>query len=199
MKITMKQELNHEQYLKQVFEAEKTIAYKPVIAKALGSVKAGLLVSQLFYWKDKGKDKDGWIYKTRDDFKKELGLTRQGQETARNIAKKAGVISEVIRGMPPKVHFKINIPVLAKVISDFLEIGQIANRPKTSRFVCRATQNVQTVGTKNDPTTGGKITTREENNQPNFYTENTQESTPENTTERVIFSKKDKYTRFDRP
>lgn len=184
MKITMNQQTNDDElFLKRIFD-NKPVAYRPVIAQALGSAKAGLLVSQLYYWKDKGKAKDGWIYKTRDDFKKELGLTRQGQETARNIAKKAGVISEVIRGMPPKVHFKINIPVLAKVISDFLETGQIANRPKTSRFVCRATQNVQTVGTKNDPTTGGKITTREEHNQPNFYTENTQKNTSESTTER---------------
>ena len=55
----------------------KPIAYLPDLAKALGSVKAGLFLSQLLYWMDKGADEDGWLYKTREELYDETGLSRK--------------------------------------------------------------------------------------------------------------------------
>lgn len=192
--MNLKTNNNDELFLKQVFD-DKPVAYRPVIAKALGSINAGLLVSQLYYWKDKGQDKDGWIYKTRKDLRDELGLSRAEQDTAREKARNMGVISEVIKKMPPKVHFKINTETLANVIKNYLK----SNGLETSQFVCKYAQNVQTVGPKTSPTTGEIMTKRKDENQPNFYTENTTKNTKEITAEKWRRDPTaDKYARFNK-
>ena len=63
---------------------KRPIAYNPIVAKAFGSVKLGILWSQIYYWTDKTKDPDGWIYKTQNEVFDETGLSRREQETAQD-------------------------------------------------------------------------------------------------------------------
>lgn len=106
----------------------RPIAYHPIVAKAFGSVKLAVLWSQLYYWSDKTKDADGWIYKTREEIYSETGLVRKEQETARKIAQELGVIDEKLAGMPPKMHFRVNMDASIKIISKF--VGK-EDRPET--------------------------------------------------------------------
>jgi len=85
-----------------------TVAYKPVVAKAFGSVKLGLLWCQLYYWKDKGKDPDGWIYKSREEIFEETALGRKEQETARKLGEKIGVLECQRMGEKGVMHFRID-------------------------------------------------------------------------------------------
>ena len=65
----------------------KPIAFNPDLAHALGSVNAGLFLSQLLYWDGKGDD-PVWTYKTIKMIEMETGLSRREQETAIKICKK---------------------------------------------------------------------------------------------------------------
>jgi hypothetical protein len=94
----------------------RPIAYQPIVAKAVGSVKLAVLWSQLYYWSDKTSDPEGWIYKKREDIWDETGLTRSGQETARVLGEKIGVIMTEVRGHPPTTHYRIDVEKMIELI-----------------------------------------------------------------------------------
>lgn len=100
---------------------KRPIAFQPVIAKAFGSVKLGILWSQLYYWRDKTTNPEGWIYKTRQDIFEETALSRKEQENARKLGRDLGVIEEKLAGRPATVHFRVNMPASFKLISEYLE------------------------------------------------------------------------------
>lgn len=86
----------------------RPVAYYPSIALAVGSVTAAVFFCQLNYWKGKGRDADGWIYKTQDEWLRETGLTRKEQEGARAVLRKAGLIEEWRRDIPAKLYYRVN-------------------------------------------------------------------------------------------
>lgn len=98
---------------------KRPIAYQPVLAKAFGSVKLGILWSQLYYWHDKGSDDDGWIYKTQGDIYDETGLSRREQETARKIGRKLAVLEEKYDGSKSRMYFRVDIEKTTEVINQF--------------------------------------------------------------------------------
>lgn len=100
---------------------KRPIAYQPTIAKAFDSVKLAILWSQLYYWSDKSKDPNGWVYKTRDELYEETGLKRREQENARSLGKKLGVLHEKKAGSPPVIHFKVDIEKTTEVLENFLK------------------------------------------------------------------------------
>lgn len=85
----------------------KPVAFNPVLAQLADSVTAGVFMSQLLYWYDKGKYQD-WIYKTIEEMKRETRLTRSEQDTA--IAKwvKMGILEKRLMQVPAKRFFKIH-------------------------------------------------------------------------------------------
>lgn len=85
----------------------KPIAFNPVLAEMAESATAGLFMSQLLYWCDKGKYKD-WIYKTIDDMKKETRLTRSEQDTAIRKWISMGILEKRLMQVPAKRFFKIH-------------------------------------------------------------------------------------------
>jgi len=100
---------------------KRPIAYNPIVAKAFGSVKLGILWSQIYYWTDKTKDPDGWIYKTQNEVFDETGLSRREQETARKIGEKLGVLESEVKGTPPKVNYRINIGKTIELIDEYIK------------------------------------------------------------------------------
>jgi len=103
---------------------KRPVAYQPLVAKTFGSVPLAVLWSQLYYWHDKGRDPNGWIYKTVEDLYDETGLTRRNQETARRLGKKLGVIETKVMGMPATVHYKINIDKMIELIAEQCELPE---------------------------------------------------------------------------
>jgi hypothetical protein len=89
----------------------RPIAYHRVFATIGGGAKAGLFLSQGFYWtniKDESDpDASGWFYKTQAEWEFETGLTRDEQETARRQLIKRGLLQEKRQGLPAKLHFQI--------------------------------------------------------------------------------------------
>lgn len=80
----------------------------------MGSVKAGLFLSQLLYWADKSND--GWIFRTQEEIYEGTGLSRRKQEGARKILKKAGVLEEKRGGVPAKVGYRVNYQKLMEIL-----------------------------------------------------------------------------------
>jgi hypothetical protein len=87
----------------------RPLAYYPQLALCLGSVNATILLCQLFYWDGKQADEEGgWIYKTQAEITEETGLTRRESDTARKVLREKKVLTDKLRGVPPKIHFLIN-------------------------------------------------------------------------------------------
>jgi len=97
---------------------DRPIAYHPILAKAFGSVKAAVFLSQLLYWHGKGKYGE-WTYKTANQFYEETGLSRREQESARKLLKKKGVLEEKRAGVPARLHFRVGIERLIEVVGSY--------------------------------------------------------------------------------
>lgn len=109
-------------YLDQAAQAlarvlqDRPIAYHPVLARAAGSVTAGILLSQLLYWT--GKSEDGWVYRTQAQIEEETALTRREQETARRDLRSLEVVVEEKRGLPARLFYKVNIAALTSLLAN---------------------------------------------------------------------------------
>lgn len=105
---------------KTIFEIVSTrpVAFNPTLAHALGSVKAGLFLSQLLYWYGKGKDKK-WTYKTIEELKQETALSRKEQDFAIKICKKHDLIKVKRKGIPAKRYFYLNIKKIVNLVESY--------------------------------------------------------------------------------
>lgn len=110
-------------YNKVILEVLGTrpVAFNPVLAEIVKSASAGLFMSQLLYWWNKGKN-EGWIYKTIDEVKKETTLSREEQDTAIRKWKELGVLEIKVIGVPPKRHFRIDIDKLTDLVKNYVSI-----------------------------------------------------------------------------
>ena len=108
---------------------KRPIAYQPVLAKAFDSVKLGILWSQLYYWHDKGSEKDGWIYKTQHEIYDETGLSRKEQETARKIGRELGVLEERYVKAESRMFYRVDINRAIEVVNKFFSKTEQAVLP----------------------------------------------------------------------
>jgi len=115
----------------------RPVAYIAGIARAVESVKLGILLSQLIYWKDKTNDPDGWIYKTQNDIFEETALGRREQETARKIGRDLGILEEKLAGNPATLHFRVNLERLAEVLNEYeKKTGRQLPQAKAPKQIC---------------------------------------------------------------
>ncbi len=94
-----------------LLEASKPIAFNINFARITGDTKAALLLSQLVYWTRRGADvldTDGWVFKTREQWEAEIGLSKHEQVTARNILIGLGLMEEARTGAPARNCYRVN-------------------------------------------------------------------------------------------
>ena len=84
-------------------------------------ITGALMLSQLVYWTSRTKSNDGLIYKTQHDWTLETGLTRTEQETARKRLKELGFLTEIKKGVPCKIYFKVEREKLYKALIEYSE------------------------------------------------------------------------------
>lgn len=108
-------------YLNAIRVMGRPITYYPVMAKALGSVKCGVFVSNFFYWEGKQHDEDGWMYKSQSEILDETGLSRSEQEGARKRLREFGALEEKKAGVPAKLYYRFNWNIIEGKITDFLD------------------------------------------------------------------------------
>ena len=96
---------------------DRPVAYHPMVAKAVGSVTAGVLLAQFLYWTPRTSDAEGWFYKTQRDIFDETALSRTEQETARKKLRSSGVIEERWWRVPAKLYFRVNFEALQTLLA----------------------------------------------------------------------------------
>ena len=94
----------------------RPIAFHPCFVKITGSVNAALMLSQAMYWSKKTKDKEGWFYKSRDEWFTETCLTRREQEGARKLLRNTGIWKERRAGSPAKLYYRLDLERLEEAL-----------------------------------------------------------------------------------
>lgn len=111
--------------LKQLHEAtellgQRCVAFHPRLVQLTGRVTAGLLLSQALYWSRKlalsEPARQGWFWKTREDWRNETGLSRREQDYSRRILKDLGLWQERRVGMPAKMWYRIDLDALGRLL-----------------------------------------------------------------------------------
>jgi hypothetical protein len=92
--------------------SDRPVAFHPQVARLLGSINAGLLFQQLAYWSNTKADSElgygAWIWKTQAELESETAMSRYEQEGARRILRRLRVVEEDRRGIPARLHYRIN-------------------------------------------------------------------------------------------
>jgi DnaD/phage-associated family protein len=119
---------------------DRPIAFNPSFKKITGSTNAALLLSQAFYWTKRTNDKEGWFYKTREEWVEETGLTLEELDGARAKCKASGVMEEKLKGVPATVHYRVNKPKVYELLgfqfgefpqSGLSDLPQIGGKPES--------------------------------------------------------------------
>ena len=123
----------------------KPIAFNPLLAKLAGSACAGLFMSQLLYWWNKGSN-DNWIYKTIKETEEETCLTRSEQDTAIKAWLRLQVLQVKKYGVPPKRHFNIDtnklFGLLKEVLNDTHSVKSTNQFAENSKSICDNRQHI---------------------------------------------------------
>lgn len=88
------------------------------------------LASEYNYFEQSGKLEDGMFYSTIDNINERTGLSKYQQSEALKVLDKIGIVKSVVKGIPAKRYFKIDVEELAKQIvnispSSCKEIGKL--------------------------------------------------------------------------
>ena len=110
--------MSEQKTMTQILSSQRVIAFNPIFAIIADDVIGGLMLSQLCYWSERASRKDGWFYKSHEDWKKEACLTRKNLETARKNLEKLGVISYQLMGIPATGHYRVNYLILEAKIKE---------------------------------------------------------------------------------
>ena len=90
----------------------RPVAYYPSLTKITGGVTSTLFLCQLLYWRGKGVDSEGWIYKTQEELTEETGLSRREQESARKSLIEKGLLEEHYARLDHKLFYRLNLEQL---------------------------------------------------------------------------------------
>jgi hypothetical protein len=129
---------------------DRPIAYHRVFVELAGGVEGAVFLSQLFYWSNRTKNKQGWVYKSAKEWEEETGLTRYAQGKSKEYLVDKGVIEITKKGRAPHtIHFRINEDrILSLLKSENLICRPSANRSADPRQI-----NLLKVGKSNTYTT----------------------------------------------
>lgn len=151
-----------------------------------------MMLSQALYWRTRTKAEDGWFYKSQKEWQAETGMTRREQETARRRLTEAGILQEKRKGVPARLHFRVDIEALETALEELSSrMAESANQE------CTDNENNSLAESANQVCTDGATSMAESANQEctkapgsdggkrQSITEITSETTPETTAERT--------------
>ena len=112
---------------------QRPIAYFPAYADLTGSVKAGLLLSQLMYWWS-AKNGDTFDH-TDEDLRAETRLSIEELKQAKKRLKQMGFIEITRQGLPARTFYTIDIDALTTALAQLppssLGSNQLLGNPPT--------------------------------------------------------------------
>jgi hypothetical protein len=114
----LKDLLNMKEIREMLDRINRPIAFRRVLADLTGSVQGALMLSQAIYWQERATQRDGWWYKTGEDWEKETGLSIRAQKTARRKASK--YLASKLKGLPATLYYRVNRQALAADLTGLL-------------------------------------------------------------------------------
>jgi hypothetical protein len=134
---------------------EKPVVLYPQLAKALGGMEEAIFFQQLYYWADKGSDKE-WIYKTKTEWEEETTLTRRQQDRIRKKLENMGVIETQLKKAKgvPTIHYRIDFGIVQKVLMEKHKRDySISTKGTNPSYTENTTENTTERGGDKPPTT----------------------------------------------
>jgi len=159
----------------------RPVAYYPQIRHICGSVTAAIFFCQFTYWRGKGENKEGWIYKSQPEIEDETGLTREEQETARRKLRDRGILTERKKGIPCRLYYLLDLDRVNLLWEDHIA-SKMSNKNEDYQ------QNGQIIQTCSEDSRSQAQQIPADMNEefPLTTTENTTEITADKTTKRII-------------
>lgn len=108
-----------------LFNVGRPVAFYPGLVKALGSMKQAVFICQMAYWKDKGSDPDGWIYKTAEEIEGETSLTYKEQITVRAALVEKKVLQERYARTEHQMYFRVDWDAVNTIWDEHLTNGHM--------------------------------------------------------------------------
>lgn len=78
--------------------------------------EAGIFLRQLVYRTGQSRLRGGWLWKTEAEMEDETGLSRSQQRKARKILTGYGVVEEYRKGVPRRMHYRVNLIKLEELL-----------------------------------------------------------------------------------
>ena len=160
---------------------QRPVAFYPIYAQLTGSINAGLLLSQLLYWYSAVNKSE--FYKTDIEISQETWLSEKELRNAKARLKLLSFINITNRGLPPVTYYDFNLEAMAAEIAILKPTkGRIQYRRKGEHNAAQKAGTKTPIGRDALRPMGG------------IYTENTQETTTETTSEITFSEKKENET-----
>lgn len=88
---------------------ENMLSVPRMFCEVAGSLEAGMLLSQLLYWSDKGHDSEGWFYKSYIEWKDEAFLTEYQVRKFSKQFEDAGFLEVKLKKVngSPTLHYRV--------------------------------------------------------------------------------------------
>ena len=103
---------------------QQPVAFHRVFVTLAGDVAAALFLSQAWYWTIHNReDREGWFYKSQEEWIGETGLTRHEQDAARRRLRERGFLVEARRGMPARLWFRLDLSRICQALSSLPDFG----------------------------------------------------------------------------
>lgn len=112
------------------FVPDRPVAFNREFVDLGAGIIGALVLSQAVYWSKRTNDKYGWFYKTAEEWKDEIGVTRWELETARKRLVDAGILDYKKKGVPCKSHYRVKAKELYKRLY-CIDNSQFAVKPHT--------------------------------------------------------------------
>ena len=114
---------------------QRYIWYYPTLNQLTGGHKSGLMLGLLLHWsrhyatqsRDERNERDGWMWKTGQEWRSETGLTRHEQDSARAQLIRLNLIEEQKRGMPARMFFRVRMDQLGIQLSKLCGIKEFSS------------------------------------------------------------------------
>ena len=143
----------------------RPVAFYPSLVKALGDRNETIFVCQMAYWRGKGEENDGWIYKESTEIESETYLSYKEQTNVRKGLIEKGMLEEKYARTEHKMYFRVNWDAVNMVWEQFTN-GHMPNGHMPSSKVAssqRSDGSLPTVSSLNSNTeTTTEITTENE-------------------------------------
>lgn len=123
---------------------DRPIAFHRSFIKLKIGVTGALFLSQAIYWSHRTRDPEGWFYKTGVEWEEETGLTRREQDGARRKLRNLGIISEEKRGVPCRIHYRVNADILNSLMLELLKSEQENDAPNVQTSLHKSANTVCT-------------------------------------------------------